>query len=172
MTVRHATRKIHDSLTMHVTDVLTGLSWIASSGRPFGLTASVAVRTEFTGDGGEPASGKALDSPIVAVVMLGDDVDTEVEVGGSNVETLYEFAVHVFARPGVATALAEDLRDALGGRSRPPALPFHDKALSGSTLVTDETLEIEDVSMGRAQVDRPDWYLILGSVRRTHRRAW
>jgi hypothetical protein len=172
MTVRHALRHIEMSTKDAIAANLVGLGWNDSTDSPF--NARVQVTTAATGlptlTGSAPSGLTNPTTPTVQVSVMGQNPDDEIEIGGSNIETRYDIFVSVFAEPPVALALVDDILGYLAGRTVAPVIPFTDYAADAP--VDDETLELEDVSAGRANPDRRDWLLITGTIVRNHRRSW
>ena len=72
-------------------------------------------------------------SPLVGVVLLGQETDVELELGGALAESGSNLFITIVAQPSIASAMADDVMDAVAGRRRPPFVTLVDQAPLGRT---------------------------------------
>lgn len=170
--MRFGRRHIEENARVHVSTYLAALGWADSvqDNRPFKLGGQTTVVTGMVGLDGSRPIAVGTNAPIVSIAIPGDNQDADQEVGGPLVETTYDLFVSVIAEPAIVGVLTEDIVNLLAGRSARPIIPFND--IQTSAAVTDEVLELQDVSSGRARPDRDDWMLVTATIVRTFSRDW
>lgn len=172
MSFRHARRHIEESARVHIETYLSGLGWLdpVQANRPFRAPGAVKVVAEFIGLDGTRQVAAGSDNPLVSVAVPGEKPDIDQEIGGPLAQTDYDLFVSVLASPALVGVVTEDVVDLLAGRTARPVIAFIDQATGNP--VSDEILELQDVSADRARPDRDDWMLITATIVRTFSRTW
>lgn len=172
--MRHVQRHAEASIVTWLTDVLDDAGWLKTlaADRPYGV-GPTTISATLTGISGTDPGGSIVQgttSPLVGVVLLGQETDVELELGGALAESGSNLFITIVAQPSIASAMADDVMDAVAGRRRPPFVTLVDQAAPSTP--TGEKLELVEARSEVMRPERRDVHVVSARVVRCFARDW
>lgn len=159
---RHASRNVQHTVMNRVKDALTTLGWLDEGTLPFGTDFAAVVKfTDAPAIAGDKLV-EGIEAGVIACTLGPEFNPDEQEIGGPLSLQEYPIFFDLFQpRYATATALADDVRDALMGRfvGTKRAFPIIDQR--DDSQIAGWTCELADVEIVRPEIRLPlHWQVV------------